>query len=94
MILTPGHTPGSAAFHFSSHEALLVGDAFATYAVTTGGRGPRIAPFTADPARAVASLASIEDIAVDLVLPGHGDPWTGGVREAVQLVRKSASAGG
>src|SRR5262245_54259546 len=31
VILTPGHTPGNAALHFSSHDALLVGDAFATY---------------------------------------------------------------
>jgi hypothetical protein len=25
------------------------------------------------------------------VLPGHGDPWTGGVREAVRLVREAAA---
>jgi len=36
VILTPGHTPGSAALHFPSLDALFVGDAFATYAVTTG----------------------------------------------------------
>ena len=41
VILTPGHTPGSAALHFASLGALFVGDAFATYAVTTGARGPR-----------------------------------------------------
>ena len=28
--------------------ALLVGDALCTYAVTTGNRGPQIAPFSAD----------------------------------------------
>lgn len=51
VILTPGHTPGSAALHFASLGALFVGDAFATYAVTTGARGPQVAPFTADAAR-------------------------------------------
>src|SRR4249919_4109645 len=91
VTLTPGHTPGSAVLHFRSLGALLIGDAFATYAVTTGARGPRIAPFTADAAQAVESLARIEDVSSDLVLPGHGDPWTGGVEEAVRLVRESAA---
>jgi hypothetical protein len=27
-----------------------------------------------------------------MVLPGHGDPWTGGVQEAVRLVRESAAS--
>jgi glyoxylase-like metal-dependent hydrolase (beta-lactamase superfamily II) len=93
VVLTPGHTPGSAVLHFRSLNALLIGDAFATYAVTTGARGPGIAPFTADAVRALESLARIEDISADLVLPGHGDPWTGGVREAVRLVREAAASG-
>jgi len=92
VILTPGHTPGSAALQFASRNALLVGDTFATYAVTTGARGPRIAPFTADGARALESLSRIEDVPADIVLPGHGDPWTGGVREAVRLVRQSSAS--
>jgi len=91
VILTPGHTPGSAVLHFASQGALLIGDAFATYAVTTGASGPRVAPFTADADEAVGSLARIEDIDADVVLPGHGDPWRGGVAEAVRLVRTTAS---
>jgi glyoxylase-like metal-dependent hydrolase (beta-lactamase superfamily II) len=92
VVLTPGHTPGSAALHFTSHDALLLGDAFATYAVTTGARGPQVAPFTADAREAVASLARLEDIAADVVLPGHGEPWTGGIDEAIRQVRQSAGA--
>jgi glyoxylase-like metal-dependent hydrolase (beta-lactamase superfamily II) len=92
VILTPGHTPGSAALHVSSLGALFVGDALATYAVTTGARGPQVAPFTADPVEAVASLPRLEGISADLVLPGHGDPWTGGIEEAVRLVREGAGA--
>ena len=91
VILTPGHTPGSAVLHFASLDALLVGDAFATYAVTTGERGPRIAPFTADAAQAVASLARIEDVAASILLPGHGDPFTGSPAEAAKLVRERVS---
>jgi hypothetical protein len=35
---------------FASLRALFVGDAFATYAATTGAGGPQVAPFTADAA--------------------------------------------
>ena len=92
VILTPGHTPGSAALHVPSLGALFVGDAFATYAVTTGARGPQVAPFTADATEAVASLPRLEAVSADLVLPGHGDPWTGGIQEAIRLVREGAAA--
>jgi glyoxylase-like metal-dependent hydrolase (beta-lactamase superfamily II) len=91
VILTPGHTPGSAVLHVPSLDALFVGDALATYAVTTGARGPQVAPFTADAAQAVASLARLEEVSADLVLPGHGDPWTGGIQEAVRQVRQGAA---
>jgi len=90
VILTPGHTPGSAALHVASRKTLFVGDALATYAVTTGARGPQVAPFTADAAQAVASLARLDEVSADLVLPGHGDPWTGGIQEAVRRVRQGA----
>ena len=90
VILTPGHTPGSAVLHFASLDALLVGDAFATYAVTTGERGPQVAPFTADAEQAVASLARIEDVGASILLPGHGEPFTGSPAEATKLVRESA----
>jgi glyoxylase-like metal-dependent hydrolase (beta-lactamase superfamily II) len=90
VVLTPGHTPGSAVLHVASLDALFVGDALATYAVTTGARGPQVAPFTADAAQAVASLARLEEVSAGLVLPGHGDPWTGGIQEAVRQVREGA----
>ena len=87
VILLPGHTPGSAALHFANHDALLIGDAIATYAVTTGVEGPQISPFTADPAEALASLARLEDVEAGLVLPGHGQAWTRGVAAALAEVR-------
>ena len=90
VILVPGHTPGSAALHVPSHDALFVGDAFATKAVTTGDEGPLVAPFTANADEAVRSLALIENIEAGWVLPGHGEAWTGGVAEAVRLVRERA----
>lgn len=91
VILVPGHTPGSAALHFAGHDALFVGDALATYSVTTGAEGPRIAPFGADAAQAVASLSRLDGLEAGFVLPGHGQAWTGGVAEAVRLVRASVT---
>jgi glyoxylase-like metal-dependent hydrolase (beta-lactamase superfamily II) len=42
---------------------------------------------------ALESLARLERLAASWVLPGHGAPWSGGIAEAVGLVR-AASAGG
>jgi glyoxylase-like metal-dependent hydrolase (beta-lactamase superfamily II) len=87
VILVPGHTPGSAALHVPTHDALFIGDAIATKAVTTGETGPLIAPFTADPSTALRSLDRLEGIEAGWLLPGHGEPWTGGVAAAIERVR-------
>jgi glyoxylase-like metal-dependent hydrolase (beta-lactamase superfamily II) len=91
VILVPGHTPGSAALHVPARDTLFIGDAIATVAVTNGATGPMVAPFTADAALAVASLARLDGIEAQWVLPGHGQPWTGGVGEAVRIVRSGAA---
>ena len=92
VILVPGHTPGSAALHMRGRDALFVGDAIATVAVTTGVVGPQIAPFTADADVALASLDRLAGIDARWILPGHGQPWTGGTAAAVAAVRESAAA--
>jgi glyoxylase-like metal-dependent hydrolase (beta-lactamase superfamily II) len=92
VIRVPGHTPGSAALHFAGHDALFVGDAIATYAVTTGRHGPQIAPFTADRAQALDSLRLLEDVPASLVLPGHGAPWRQGMPAAAAGARAAEMA--
>jgi glyoxylase-like metal-dependent hydrolase (beta-lactamase superfamily II) len=93
VILTPGHTPGSAALHVPSRGALFVGDAFATYAVTTGpaARRSRRSPLMRT-RLSHRCPASSKPASADLVLPGHGDAWTDGVQEAIRLVRERAAA--
>jgi glyoxylase-like metal-dependent hydrolase (beta-lactamase superfamily II) len=93
VIHVPGHTPGSAALHFAGHDALFVGDAMCTYAVSTGRLGPQVAPFSADAAQALASLARLEGVGASLVLPGHGDAFRGGAAEAVRLAREAPLPG-
>ena len=92
VILVPGHTPGSAALHVPQLDALFVGDALATYAVTNGQHGPQVAPFTADPAQAVESLDRLSGVEAAWLLPGHGPAWTGGVPEALAQVRRTVAA--
>ncbi len=52
--------------------------------------GPRSTGLNTDTAQALASLDALRGIDADLLLPGHGDPWTQGVAEAV---RKAKAAG-
>ena len=93
VILVPGHTPGSAALHLPSHDALFIGDAIATYSVSDGYRGPRIAPFGADYAQARDSLLRLQNLEARMVLPGHGDAFTGGVDEAIRQAREAPLPG-
>ena len=87
VIHVPGHTPGSAAPLASGHGALFIGDAIVTRSIATGRLGPQVGPFTADRPTALASLGRLEGVEAARLLPGHGDPWTGGVAAAVQLAR-------
>ena len=93
VIHVPGHTAGSVAFHVSARDAILVGDAFVTRSVITGRRGPHFhTAFNADHRQAIASLARLDGLAARHVLPGHGDAWSGGLAEALRLVRESVPA--
>jgi glyoxylase-like metal-dependent hydrolase (beta-lactamase superfamily II) len=90
IIHIPGHTPGSVAVHVPAADAVFLGDAFTTRSVLTGEMGPRPAPFTLDVAAARASLARLDGIEATWVLPGHGDPWNGGLAEALRRIRAVA----
>ena len=92
VVHVPGHTPGSAALHLADRSTLLVGDAIATYAVTTGEHRPQIAPFSADRDEALSSLGRLEGLDAQFVLPGHGAIWREGIGTAVEQVRKGDHA--
>ncbi|WP_394551631.1 MBL fold metallo-hydrolase [Agromyces sp. MMS24-JH15] len=94
VIGMPGHSPGSIAVHVRAVDAVFVGDALTTRHVLTGRAGPQPAPFTDDPAEALASLRRLEGLGVRWVLPGHGTPWDRGVDEAIRAVEAAAGATG
>ncbi len=92
VIATHGHTPGHCAFHFEGHGALFLGDAMCSLNPVAGTRGPQLMPkamnvSTADARRA---LDALEPIQAEVMLFGHGEPWRGGVAEAVAQARASS----
>lgn len=87
VIHLPGHTPGSAALHVPGLRAVFMGDALTTRSVLTGEVGPQLAPFTLEPAEAMGSLARLDGLDVDWVLPGHGEAWNGDLAPALSQIR-------
>lgn len=89
VVACPGHTDGHVALHLPDRGVLLSGDALVTLDPYTGRTGPRIVAgaATADSALNLASLDALAATGARLVLPGHGEPWTDGVVEAVRRAR-------
>ena len=89
IIHAPGHTAGSCALLLEERGILFSGDALVTLDTLRGKTGPAAftSPFAADEDLAFQSLDRLENIHADLMLPGHGEPWTGGVTEAVRRAR-------
>lgn len=91
VVHTPGHTDGSCVLHARDPGVVFTGDALVTFDPFTRGQGPRMMldGVHKDPAQARASLARVAEIDADIVLPGHGDPWTGGTRSAVERAQRT-----
>ena len=92
VIPTPGHTAGHCAFHFEGHAALIVGDAMCALNPVTGSRGSQLMPkaFNQSHARAFQSLDALEPLEADVMLFGHGEPWSEGAAAAVSAAREKA----
>ncbi len=89
VVFTPGHTNGHCAIHFPRHGVVFAGDAICTWNPLTGAKGPQLLPsaFNVSTERAMESLAALEATGADVVLPGHGEPWTEGAPAAVAAAR-------
>jgi glyoxylase-like metal-dependent hydrolase (beta-lactamase superfamily II) len=90
----PGHTDGHCALHVPDRNVLFSGDAIVTRDPYTGVRGPQIvsAAATKDTSQALASLDRLEALDAAILLPGHGDEWTGGVGDAARLARRAGAS--
>jgi glyoxylase-like metal-dependent hydrolase (beta-lactamase superfamily II) len=94
VVFSPGHTLGHCALHFPERDVLIAGDAFVTLDPYTARRGPCIVAgaATADSERNLRSLDALAETGAGTVLVGHGDPWRGGVEDAVARARAAGSA--
>jgi glyoxylase-like metal-dependent hydrolase (beta-lactamase superfamily II) len=90
VVTTPGHTPGHSALFFESKRVLFVGDALCTWNPITGRLGAQVmpSPLNVSTDQCFDSLQSIEQVAADVLLPGHGDPWRDGTAAAVESAHR------
>lgn len=88
-IRTPGHTEGHVSLLLADKGVLISGDALLTLDPLTREEGPRLPPdsLNTDTAQARESLNAIEQVEADTLLPGHGEPWTGSMADAVVRAR-------
>lgn len=93
VIHAPGHTMGHVVFHFPTQSALFVGDTIVTWNPATNKRGPQLMRpgFNMSNKTALDSLSRYEGLESDLLLSGHGEPWTEGPAAAVEQARAGAS---
>jgi glyoxylase-like metal-dependent hydrolase (beta-lactamase superfamily II) len=90
VIHTPGHTAGHYSVALPERGVLLSGDAMANFDYATGRPGLGLHRFNDDREMALASLERLDAIDAEVVVFGHGDPWTGGLARALEIVRDSA----
>ena len=88
-VHTPGHTEGHTMFHYPEGGLLFTGDGLITMDLIGSSKGPQMIEqrFNLDHQMAISSLDRIVDLEANLLLPGHGDPWTGSPAEAVAKLR-------
>jgi glyoxylase-like metal-dependent hydrolase (beta-lactamase superfamily II) len=83
VVACPGHTPGSVCFHLLDHQVLISGDhllqQISPNPVMELGHGATAeAPWEGKFKSLIAYIASLERaraLDLDVVLPGHGDPF-------------------
>lgn len=89
-VLLPGHTPGSAGYLFADRGLLFTGDALVTADPFSGRIGPTVMSrgLSHDGDTALAALDRLDELTADVLLPGHGAPFTGGIQTAVKQARQ------
>lgn len=91
IIHTPGHTSGHCAIYLPEVNVLFTGDEICTLDFI--GLKPippsvLISGLNEDQDMCFKSLTKLENLGEVLMLPGHGNPWQGDMREAVSIARQ------
>ena len=92
-IHAPGHTPGHAIYYLEGSKALFTGDALGTRDLTSKATGPQLFPagWHDDYAAAKESLGLLAALDTKVLLPGHGEPFTGQASDAIAQARARLS---
>ncbi|MFG6402644.1 MULTISPECIES: MBL fold metallo-hydrolase [unclassified Microbacterium] len=91
-VLSGGHTSGHTSFLLPDEGVLVSGDALITAHPLSRRSGPQLLPsfFSHDPVASFDALADLEDVAADILLPGHGGLWAGNLTHAIEDARMTA----
>jgi glyoxylase-like metal-dependent hydrolase (beta-lactamase superfamily II) len=86
VVHTPGHTSGSTCIVLDDRGVIFTGDSLVTLSIVSGETGPMIMPgsFNKDSPTSLRSLEVLRGERSELILPGHGEPWSGSVPLAVE----------
>ena len=85
VVGTPGHTLGHISIFEPATGVLVAGDALNNDGALSGSN-PQ---YTADPAKAAASVKKLATLKVQAILPGHGEPVTTGAADALNKLAAS-----
>jgi glyoxylase-like metal-dependent hydrolase (beta-lactamase superfamily II) len=88
VVETPGHTAGHCSVILDERGVLFSGDAMVNFDYASGESGLKLHRFNEDRPMALESLKRLNGLDAELVVFGHGDPWTGSPSRAVELVRE------
>lgn len=88
VIHTPGHSPGHCALLFEAGGVLFSGDGLVTAHPWTDATGPQLNAINEDRDRAIRTLDVYGAVEAGLLLPGHGEPWSGSTADAVARARR------
>lgn len=85
IVGTPGHAEGHVSIFDPATGVLVAGDAL-TNDAGLAGANPQ---YTADGGKARASVPKLAGLDVRTILPGHGEPVTGGAADALRKLADS-----
>jgi glyoxylase-like metal-dependent hydrolase (beta-lactamase superfamily II) len=86
---TPGHTSGHCSYVVDG--VLVAGDALVTGHPLSQRRGPQLLPslFNHSDDDCARSLSVLATAGTEILIPGHGDLWTGPSADAARLAAPS-----
>jgi glyoxylase-like metal-dependent hydrolase (beta-lactamase superfamily II) len=88
---TPGHTSGHCSYVVDG--VLVAGDALVTGHPLAQRRGPQLLPsvFNHSDDDCARSLSVLATAGTEILIPGHGDLWTGPIADAARLAAQPAA---